>query len=67
MYYDNQRTLNNRGGMIGDLFVNDSQNATIIRSTPPTVSNDIVAGEFPEIIVSAGIEDMTDYSQLVSL
>lgn len=48
-YYENQRTLNNRGGMIGDLFVNDSQNAVMVRSAPPVVSNDIVAGELPEL------------------
>ena len=43
------RTLNRRGGMIGDLCVNDSQSAAIIRITPPIVRSDIVAGEFPRV------------------
>lgn len=44
-----RRTLNRRGGMIGERVVYDSQNTTETKIKPPTVRSTIVSGDFQTV------------------
>jgi hypothetical protein len=64
------QTLNNLGGIMGDLVVYHSLIPATISSTHPTVNNATVAGEFPgSLVCKNGIPSRgrTRASQEVSL